>query len=50
MRLLVGLDLKALVGFTNDHVEVTEISEQEFDLRDTTLGHLGILQTSRRRD
>lgn len=37
VRLLVGLDLKALVGFTNDHVEVTEISEQEFDLRDTTL-------------
>lgn len=37
VRLLVGLDLKALVGFTNDHVEVSEIDENEFDLRDTTL-------------
>ncbi len=37
VRLLVGLDLKALVGFTNDHVEVTEIDDNEFDLRDTTL-------------
>lgn len=37
VRLLVGLDLKALVGFTNDHVEVSEIDDSEFDLRDTTL-------------
>ncbi len=37
VRLLVGLDLKALVGFTNDHVEVSEIDDNEFDLRDTAL-------------
>lgn len=37
VRLMVGLDLKALVGFTNDHVEVSEIDDNEFDLRDTTL-------------
>lgn len=39
VRLLMGLDLKALVGFTNDHVKVSEIAENEFDLRDTALRH-----------
>ncbi len=37
VRLLVGLDLKALVGFQNDHAQVSEIDDNEFDLRDTTL-------------
>lgn len=37
IRLLVGLDLKALVGFKNDHVEVTEIEKDEFDVRDSAL-------------
>lgn len=36
-RLLVGLDLKALIGFTNDHLSVSEIDENEFDLRNSAL-------------
>ncbi|MDQ3089610.1 MAG: hypothetical protein M3Q24_00450 [bacterium] len=37
VRLLMGLDLKALIGFSNDHIEVAGIEDNEFDLRDTTL-------------
>jgi hypothetical protein len=37
VRLLVGLDMKAMIGFSNDHVSVDEIDDNEFDLRDTTL-------------
>jgi hypothetical protein len=37
IRLLVGLDLKTLVGFRNDHLEVSEIDHNEFDMRDTSL-------------
>lgn len=37
VRLLVGLDLKALIGFKTDHLEVVEIDESEFDHRDTGL-------------
>jgi hypothetical protein len=37
IRFLVGLDVKALVGFKNDHLTVSEIDEQDFDLRDTSL-------------
>ncbi len=37
VRLLMGLDLKALIGFSNDHIEVVDIEDNEFDLRDTTL-------------
>ncbi len=37
VRLLVGLDLKALIGFKSDHIEVTEIDDSEFDFRDTGL-------------
>ena len=37
VRLLVGLDLKALVGFSTDHLTVSEIDDNEHDLRDTNL-------------
>lgn len=37
VRLLVGLDLKALIGFSNDHIEVSDIDDNEFDLRDTSM-------------
>lgn len=37
IRFLVGLDVKALVGFKNDHLSVAEIQDDEFDIRDTTL-------------
>jgi hypothetical protein len=37
LRIMVGLDLKAMVGFKNDHVEVHEIEDDAFDLRDTSL-------------
>lgn len=37
VRLLVGLDLKALIGFTTDHLSVSEIDDSELDLRDTNL-------------
>ncbi len=37
VRLLLGLDLNALIGFTNDHIKVTEIDDDQFDLRDTSL-------------
>ncbi len=37
LRLLVGLDVKSLVGFKHDHVSVTEIDHDEFDVRDTML-------------
>lgn len=35
IRLLVGLDLNALIGFTSDHLNVSEIEDSNFDLRDT---------------
>jgi hypothetical protein len=35
VRLLVGLDLKALIGFKSDHLEVSEIDDDQFDQRDT---------------
>jgi hypothetical protein len=37
VRLLMGLDLKAMIGFTKEHLSVKEISDNEFDLRDTNL-------------
>lgn len=37
VRLMLGLDLKTMIGFTNDHIEVREITDDEFDLRDTSL-------------
>jgi len=37
VRFLVGLDLKALVGFTKDHIHVEEVEDFNFDLRDTNL-------------
>ncbi len=37
IKLLVGLDVKALISFTNDHLQVSEIDDNEFDLRDTGL-------------
>jgi len=37
VRLLVGLDLKTLIGFSNDHLTVSEVDEDSFDIRDTNL-------------
>ncbi len=37
VRLLVGLDLKTLIGFSNDHIKVSEIDNDSFDIRDTSL-------------
>jgi len=37
IRLLVGLDVKTLIGFKNDHLQVSEIGKDEFDIRDTEL-------------
>ncbi len=37
VRFLVGLDLKALVGFTKDHIHVEEVEDFNFDLRDTNI-------------
>jgi hypothetical protein len=37
IRLLVGLDIKALIGFQSDHLVVSEIEDNNFDLRDTSL-------------
>lgn len=37
VRLLVGLDVKALVGFKNDHLSVSEIDDMEDDIRNVAL-------------
>ncbi len=37
VRLMVGLNLKSMIGFTSDHLEVSEIDDNDFDLRDTNL-------------
>lgn len=37
VRMLIGLDAKALIGFKSDHLEVSEIDDNEFDLRDTSM-------------
>lgn len=37
VRLLIGLEAKSLIGFKGDHLEVNEIDDNEFDLRDTNL-------------
>jgi hypothetical protein len=34
VRLLMGLDVKSLIGFTNDHIDVSEIDDPETDARD----------------
>lgn len=37
VRLLIGLDVKTLIGFKGDHLEVSEIDDNEMDIRDTQL-------------
>lgn len=37
VRMLIGLDAKAMIGFTSDHLKVSEIDDNEFDLRDTNM-------------
>jgi hypothetical protein len=37
VRFLIGLDAKSLIGFKSDHLEVSEIDDNEFDLRDTSM-------------
>lgn len=37
VRMLIGIEAKAMIGFTSDHLKVSEIDDNEFDLRDTNM-------------